>query len=180
MLSIPRCEVLLPEDRDILFCIFIVKFFWCADNCKTLFFRNSVIHRITAFQWYCQFQRGKDLHHCFFLTDWGRSEAMKACECFGETVGRIVSVFQSKFSHRAAAKDQFIAREREPAVTNVFHKWISAQHAESFVEIKRRDTDVPCDIIYRNIVGNMGLDIIYGFFDDRCPFHSFCLRSRMW
>ena len=102
---------------------------------------------------------------------------METGKSSGKTVRRVIAVFHGEVYYRNVAGQQFFACKRKPAVSDILCDGISAQYAESFVEVKGRDIDMLRHILHCDILCYMTLNITDSLADCFCPFHSM-LRFR--
>ena len=98
--------------------------------------------------------------------------SVKTGKGFCKAVWGVIAVFHGKFHDRDITGDQFFPCKSHPAVSYIFRYGIPAQYTEALVKIERRNIDVACHFIHRNIFRDMLLHIFDCLTDCFCPFHD--------
>lgn len=87
-----------------------------------------------------------------------RQNAVKPAKRSGKTVHRIISILYRKCQDCRLPNHQFFARQRQPAVSDIFGNGISAQHAETSVKMKGQN--VPCSATLFTVISSVIQDSI--------------------
>jgi len=96
---------------------------------------------------------------------------VKPAKRSGKTVHRIISILYRKCQDCRLPNHQFFARQRQPAVSDIFGNGISAQHAETSVKMKGQNVHMFRHIIHCDILCDTRLHKTDRLVDCLYPFH---------
>ena len=104
---------------------------------------------------------------------------MKAGEGAGEAVRGFIAVLQGDIDDFRVAGGQIVSGQRQSAVADVFAQREAAEHGEALLEIKGRNMYLPGDLLNRQIVGDVLLDILYRVSHKLHPAHVHFLPASL-